>query len=90
MAWLQVNFKSAYLLHNVTLNIVLPSEPPPGVPAGPAEAFKTLYLLNGLTGDSSDWLLNAQLSELSERFNIAIVMPSGENSFYTDHESSDG
>jgi S-formylglutathione hydrolase FrmB len=91
MAWLQVNFKSAYLLHNVTLNLVLPIEPPPGVPAGqPVTAFKTLYLLNGLTGDSSDWLLNAQVSELSQRFGIAIVMPAGENSFYTDHASSDG
>jgi putative tributyrin esterase len=44
----------------------------------------TLYLLHGYTGSSTSWLYNTRIHELSNKFGIAIVMPSGENSFYLD------
>jgi S-formylglutathione hydrolase FrmB len=88
MAWLQVNFKSEKLIRNTTLNIVLPLEPGPGMPPKPFKPFRTLYLLHGLTGDSTDWLLNSQVYELAQQYDIAVVMMSGDNSFYTDHASS--
>jgi S-formylglutathione hydrolase FrmB len=88
MAWLQVNFQSNSLLRNTALHIVVPAEAPPGAPPRPIAPFKTLYLLHGLMGDAADWLVNAQIAELAQQFNLAVVMPSGDNSFYMDHASS--
>jgi S-formylglutathione hydrolase FrmB len=46
-----------------------------------------MYLLHGYMGSNTDWLLNMPLEELSQRYNLAIIMPSGENSFYTDWQA---
>jgi S-formylglutathione hydrolase FrmB len=43
-----------------------------------------LYLLHGFSGGGMDWLLGSQIQELAIRYNVAIVMPSGDNSFYLD------
>lgn len=45
---------------------------------------KTLLLLHGYNGINSDWMLNSKILELANRYNIAVVCPSGENSFYLD------
>ena len=39
---------------------------------------KTLFLLHGYTGMAEDWVGE----ELAQKYNFAIVMPSGENGFY--------
>ncbi len=76
---------------SVPINVMLPVDNAgPGVlPAdyntGP---YKTLYLLHGYMGNCTDWLLNSNVAELSQQFNIAIVMPSGENGFYVDFEKA--
>ena len=85
MALLDIRFKSIELGRNVSVTAVLPvdnidyineenrSKKPP---------FKTLYLLNGLYGDSSEWITHSDILRLALRNNLAIIMPSGENSFY--------
>jgi S-formylglutathione hydrolase FrmB len=88
MAWLQVNFHSNALLGSTTLNILIPAETMPGFPPRPRSDWKTVYLLHGLTGDASDWLVNTQLQELSQASDTVFVMPSGRNSFYLDGASS--
>ncbi|MDR0862578.1 MAG: esterase family protein [Oscillospiraceae bacterium] len=86
MAWLQIQFLSSSLMRKTSFNVLLPADGFPGMPPRPTP-YKTLYLLHGFIGTSSDWLLNSQLEDLSEMYNLAIVMPSGENSFYVDAAS---
>lgn len=47
-------------------------------------ATKSVYLLHGYAGCDTDWLTNAPLQDLANRFNVNFFMPAGENSFYLD------
>ena len=38
---------------------------------------KILYLLHGFSGDSTDWISGSNVMDVSRRYNLAIVMPSG-------------
>ena len=86
MAWLQVNFFSNLLMRSVPLNIMIPADVmgPPEMQKAPVKPFKTLYLLHGYMGNCNDWILGADIQAMSQEFNIAIVMPSGNNDFYVD------
>lgn len=86
MALLQVNFLSQTLKRTVPIQVVLPSDKILSYDGctGKARPFKTLYLLHGLLGNYTDWLTNTNIQRLSEERNLAVVMPSGENSFYVD------
>jgi S-formylglutathione hydrolase FrmB len=46
--------------------------------------MKTLFLLHGYSGSSKDWLLGSPVQELALKYNMAVIMPSGDNSFYLD------
>src|SRR5690625_2269966 len=46
--------------------------------------MKTLTLLHGYFGSSSEWLYKSEIVELAARYNLCIILPGGENSFYTD------
>lgn len=85
MALLDIRFKSLELGRNVSITAIIPvdyidyfnkvnrsSNPP----------FKTLYLLNGIYGDSSEWITHTNIKVLAEVNNLCVIMPSGENSFY--------
>ncbi len=50
--------------------------------------MKTLMLLHGYFGSSTEWLYKSEISELAARYNLCVILPSGENSFYTDGTSS--
>lgn len=52
------------------------------------QPYKTLYLLHGLYGSDDIFLANTSVQKFAEDNGIAIVIPSGENSFYVDHEAS--
>lgn len=84
MAWLQVSFFSNLLQRSVPLQIVIPTT---AANRSPEKRYKTLYLLHGYFGNCADWLLNGNVSELSQEYNICIVMPSGNNDFYVDAPS---
>lgn len=85
MAVFRVTFAADSLFRNASLNVILPIEAPPipGLPPKP-EKFKTLYLLHGFSGNHDDWLDYSQIREIAEQNNLAIVMPSAENSWYID------
>ena len=96
MAIIQVIFASEALCRYVNLNVIVPVEAPgqPGAPetlaakaAKPAK-FKTLYLLHGYGGNQNDWMTYANIRALAEQYNLAVVMPAGENSFYVDGEAA--
>lgn len=80
MALLQVNFTSATLHRKVPMQVILPSDTVNGS-EGP---FKTLYLLHGLMDNCQAWTSNTRIERWAMERNLAVVMPSAENSFYVD------
>ncbi len=50
--------------------------------------FKTLFLLHGISGNHADWISETRIRAWAEQRNLAVVMPSGYNAFYLDHEET--
>ena len=86
MAVLTMEFYSASLCRAVTFRAILPNDVPPQMRCSPhwGRPAKTLYLLHGYSGTSSDWMLNAPMAELAVKYNLNIIFPAGENGFYLD------
>lgn len=87
MAKLSMNYFSNALRRNVEINVILPID---NFDYGMGEyvsnrKFKTLYLLHGIYGSNSDWITHSNLMAYLAKYNIAVVLPSGENSFYVDN-----
>jgi Predicted esterase len=80
MALLHVQYTSNVLSLNVSMNVLLPEHPCPR----PDGLWPTLYLLHGYWGDHTDWQRRTLLERYVEGMNLAVVMPAGHNSFYTD------
>ena len=86
MALIQVNYMSRALFRIVPLNVILP------VDKFDADTdrylqqkdrkYKTLYLLHGLLGNYTDWVSQTRIQKWAEEKNLAVGMPSGDNSFY--------
>ena len=75
---------SQSLKRMVSLNAFIPVDADIGELPREEKQFKTLYLLHGYAGDNAHWMTYARIRELSLQNDLAIVMPSGENSFYVD------
>lgn len=88
MAIMDITYKSYCLQRNVTFKVILPVEDTANPQPNPKkpEVFKTLYLLHGYSGNASDWAYGSRIFKLARDRNLAVVMPSGENSFYLDYE----
>lgn len=43
---------------------------------------KTLLVLNGATHNNLEWLMHTRIHDLAIQYNLAVILPSGENSFY--------
>jgi putative tributyrin esterase len=80
MALLQVNFNSATLHRKVLIQVILPTD----MGNGSRGSFKTLYLLHGLMDNCTAWTSNTRIERWAMERNLAVVMPSAENSFYVD------
>lgn len=81
MALIQVNVTSECLKRVVPIQVILPvetAEPP----------YKTLYLLHGVLGNYTDWVSGTCIQRWAEEKHVAVVMPSGDNSFYLDREDT--
>lgn len=85
MALIQMNITSMCLKRPVQINAFLPVDPMllpgMGAPKGP---WKTIYLLHGYTGSCNDWLGNDKIAEISKIYNVAVILPDGENHFWVD------
>ncbi len=86
MALIQVNYLSKALFREVPVNVILPidrfdSDTNKYLIKGDIR-FKTLYLLHGLLGNYTDWVSRTRILKWAEEKNLAVVMPSGDNSFY--------
>ncbi len=86
MAFLQINYRSKALRRLTTFNALVPMETfeAPGQEPVKRGPVKALYLLHGYTGNYTDWINGSPVQELSEKYNIAMFMPSGDNFFYLD------
>lgn len=91
MAILEINFYSKMLKRSTTILAILPVDRPDRnfQKDVDSENLKTLYLLHGYAGNYMDWLWGARIVELSMRYNVAVFLPSGENSFYLDDEEKE-
>lgn len=91
MAYIQVNFLSDSLRKVVPLSIILPNdtiEKEQNIYY--KRNTKTLYLLHGFSGNHTDWLNGTSVSSFAKKYNVAIVCPSGDNSFYLDKKMTGG
>jgi putative tributyrin esterase len=89
MALIDVNFYSNTLMRNVTYKAIIPVDGPnhPESITNEKKLLKTIYLLHGLMGNYTDWVTGTRVAQWANEHHIAVIMPSGDNSFYVDHES---
>lgn len=90
MATFTGTMQSKQLMRKVNFSAILPSSTkslydPETEGTQIDKPFKTLYLLHGWDGNHEDWIQNTRIVELATKYGIAVIMPSGENSFYVDH-----
>ena len=89
MALLRCDFFSDVLEVGTSMTVLLPqaSAEQIGVsgPAGtPGDGFPVLYLLHGLSDDSSAWLRYTSIERYAAQLGLAVVMPQVGRSFYAD------
>ena len=89
MALLLINYFSKALKRTVPIQAILPSDKVLDFSDKSLEErpFKSLYLLHGFLGNYTDWVSNTNIQLLAEKYNLAVFMPSGDNSFYIDGPS---
>lgn len=76
MAIFRCTFRSTLLTNDTNLNIIMPErrfQPP-----------KTLYLLHGYQQHFGSWLNQSSIARYAAGKNLAVIMPEGGRSFYTD------
>lgn len=79
MAYFNIKFFSNSLNRPVSFEMIIPNDGRDGG-ACRMQKMKTLFLLHGYTDGAHNWISE----ELMRRYNFAVVMPDGENSFYLD------
>lgn len=77
MALFQVAFRSNALKVDTYFNVILPE-------SCPEQDIPTLYLLHGMYAGHTYWVRKTCIEQYANERGIAIIMPDGENSFYTD------
>lgn len=92
MATFTGSFQSETLSRKVNFTAIIPTDAPsiydPEKKAADSGQMKTFYLLHGWDGNHEDWLHNTRVAELAGKYNVAVIMPSGENGFYVNHPGS--
>ena len=80
--YLKVTAQSACLGRAVDFHVLLPTQD--GYPAPPVP-YRTLYLLPGYSASAEEIAFSLPLRQMATLYGFAVVLPDGENSFYTDH-----
>ena len=78
MALFHANFYSDVLGMQSSAEVILPDRP------DPARKLPVLYLLHGLSDDHTIWQRRTSIERYAAAYRLAIVMPNGHRSFYTD------
>jgi putative tributyrin esterase len=69
-------------------NVILPSDYFSGAESG--RRYPVLFLLHGLMGRFDNWASKTDIAKRSEDHSLIIVMPEGENGWYTDNLTKNG
>jgi len=75
-----IEFQSRLLASKALYNVILPTD----YFTSRSSRYAVLYLLHGLAGHYSDWLTHTNIADYAARYRIIIVMPEGNNGWYTD------
>lgn len=88
MAWIETHLFSDTLGMEMTVNVLLPQESlavaSPSASAQARNKLKTLWLLHGGSGDDTAWLRMSAVERYALAYGIAVVMPGGFQSCFTD------
>ena len=90
MSLCRCNFYSHVLLSCVNIHVLIPDSPrsqsgmslDDRYPVG--NRYKTLYLLHGMYEDDSVWIRRTNIERYAAKYNLVVVMPAAQNSYYTD------
>lgn len=85
MSFIQLNTFALSLMRQTVVNIILPDDAPIMLTTGNPHyerPTKTLFLLHGFSGNMHDWVTGSNIQDIAIRYNLAVVMPAGDNSFY--------
>ena len=85
MAFFEMHCFSHALNVEVAVNVIIPDKPKAERDAGAIDKpFKTLYLLHGLSDDHTIWMRRTSIERYAIEHKIAVVMPAGNRSWYSD------
>ena len=83
MAIIQGTYLSDALKRSITYHVYLPNDTADEMKTEYYERpAKVLYLLIGYSGASIDWVTGSLIFGAAQKYNVTVVMVSGENSFY--------
>jgi putative tributyrin esterase len=80
----EVNFFSEFLTLRCTMRVILPQRSLADAQKKRPPKYRTLYLLHGYSDDHTAWQRWTSIERYVEGFNLAVVMPAVNLSFYTD------
>jgi putative tributyrin esterase len=91
MALFQSEFFSCVLKRSVEVTVFLPEVDSGMVffrnldveKAHPRRSYRTIYLLHGMMDSRSSWLCHTNVTDYAQKHRYALVLPSGENSWYS-------
>lgn len=94
MAWFECHIFSQKLFRSVTVNVALPTpdsndgffNTKTKYPAD-GEKYQVLWLLHGFSADETDWQRFSSIERYAQEKKIAVVMPDGYNSMYTNNQN---
>lgn len=88
MAFMTVECWANSLFRRTTFNVILPNDADKKNNKNYDRPTKLLVLLHGYCCTSQDWVWNSQIVPFAEKYNICVVLPNGENSFYIDGKAT--
>lgn len=77
MALINLNVFSEEIEMNTDVTIIYPDS------LLNKESVNVLFLLHGYNGSNNDWLRHSTIEKLATKYNLIVVMPAINNSFYT-------
>ena len=93
MAFITIEFLSEILGRQTSIDVIIPQKSTNGeigiTNNAKGEKYKTLVLLHGLSDNSRIWMRRTCIDRYATEKGIAVVMPSGDRSFYTNMYNGD-
>ena len=93
MAYVELHLYSNALGMQTTVGVILPQQNTAGEIGingkQSADAYKTLYLLHGLSDDYSIWLRRTSIERYATKYGICVVMPCAGKSFYFNQQNGE-